>query len=72
MPIVTIQVTGEGSGPGRESVTPEEKASLIAGVSQLLNDVLHKPLDSTFIVIENWGWGGLPVREYRRRRAAGK
>jgi 4-oxalocrotonate tautomerase len=77
MPIVTIQVTREGSGPGRESVTPEEKASLIAGVSQLLNDVLHKPLDSTFIVIEevepeNWGWGGLPVREYRRRRAAGK
>jgi len=77
MPIVTIQVTREGSGPGRGSVTPEEKASLIAGVSQLLNDVLHKPLDSTFIVIEeveheNWGWGGLPVREYRRRRAAGK
>jgi 4-oxalocrotonate tautomerase len=77
MPIVTIQVTREGSDPGRESVTPEEKASLIAGVSQLLNDVLHKPLDSTFIVIEevepeNWGWGGLPVREYRRRRAAGK
>ena len=52
MPIVTIQVTREGSGPGRESVTPEEKASLIAGVSQLLNDVLHKPLDSTFVVIE--------------------
>jgi 4-oxalocrotonate tautomerase len=77
MPIVTIQVTREGSDPGRESVTPEEKASLIAGVSQLLNDVLHKPLDSTFIVIEevepeNWGWGGLPVREYRRRRATGK
>ena len=77
MPIVTIQVTREGSGPGRESVTPEEKASLIAGVSQLLNDVLHKPLDSTFIVIEevepeNWGWGGLPVPEYRRRRAAGR
>jgi 4-oxalocrotonate tautomerase len=77
MPIVTIKVTREGSGPGRDSVTPEEKAELIAGASQLLLDVLHKPLDSTFIVIEevepeNWGWGGLPVREYRRRRAAGK
>jgi 4-oxalocrotonate tautomerase len=75
MPIVTIQVTREGSGPGRASVTPEEKASLIAGVSQLLFDVLHKPLAATFVVIEeveteNWGWGGLPALEYRRRRAA--
>jgi 4-oxalocrotonate tautomerase len=75
MPIVTIQVTREGSGPGRSSVTPEEKAQLIAGVSQLLFDLLHKPLDVTFVVIEeveleNWGWGGLPVPEYRRRRAA--
>lgn len=75
MPIVTIQVTQEGSGPGRASVTAEEKAQLIAGVSQLLLDVLNKPLDSTFVVIEevelaNWGWGGLPVPEYRKRRAA--
>src|SRR4051812_11336715 len=52
MPIVTIQVTREGSGPGRSSVTADEKAQLIAGVSQLLLDVLHKPLDSTFVVIE--------------------
>jgi 4-oxalocrotonate tautomerase len=75
MPIVTIQVTREGSAPGRGSVTAEEKASLIAGVSQLLLDELHKPLDATFVVIEeveleNWGWGGLPALEYRRRRAA--
>ena len=76
MPIVTIQVTREGSAPGRDSVTAEEKAALIAGASQLLLDVLHKPLEATFVVIEeveleNWGWGGLPVPEYRRRRAAG-
>ncbi len=76
MPIVTIQVTKEGSGPGRDSVTSEEKAKLIAGVSQLLLDVLHKPLEATFVVIEeveleNWGWGGLPVPEYRKRLAAG-
>ena len=75
MPIVTIQVTREGSGPGRDSVTAEEKAALVAGASQLLLDVLHKPLDATFVIIEevdteNWGWGGLPVQEYRRRRAA--
>jgi len=76
MPIVTIQVTREGSGPGRSAVTADEKAKLIAGVSQLLFDVLHKPLDSTFVVIEevepeNWGWGGLPVAEFRKRQSAG-
>jgi len=77
MPIVNIQITREGSGPGRDAATAEEKAALIQGVSQLLLDVLHKPLDSTFVVIEevaleNWGWGGLPVPELRRRRAAEK
>ncbi|HEV7325481.1 MAG TPA: 4-oxalocrotonate tautomerase family protein [Bosea sp. (in: a-proteobacteria)] len=75
MPIVTIQITREGSGPGRNAATAEEKARLIAGTSQLLLDVLNKPLDATFVVIEeveldNWGWGGLPVPEYRKRRAA--
>ena len=75
MPIVTIQVTREGSAPGRSAVTAEEKAALIKGASELLRDVLHKPLEATFVVIEevdldNWGWGGLPVREYRRQRAA--
>jgi 4-oxalocrotonate tautomerase len=77
MPMVNIQVTREGSAPDRSAVTAEEKAQLIAGVSQLLLDVLGKPLDSTFVVIhevelENWGWGGMPVPEYRRRAAAGE
>ncbi|TXR50734.1 tautomerase family protein [Phyllobacterium endophyticum] len=76
MPIVTIQITREGSGSGRDRATREEKASLIAGVSQLLLDVLNKPLASTFVVIEeveleNWGWGGLPVPEYRKKIAKG-
>jgi 4-oxalocrotonate tautomerase len=75
MPIVTIQVTREGTAPGRTSVSAEEKAALIKGVSELLLEVLKKPLESTFVVIEevdteNWGWGGLPVLEYRRQRAA--
>ena len=75
MPIVTIQVTREGTQPGAVSVTAEEKAALIKGVSQLLLDVLKKPLDGTFVIIEevdpeNWGWGGLPALEYRRKRAA--
>jgi 4-oxalocrotonate tautomerase len=73
MPIITIQITREGSGPGRDSVTEDEKARLIKGVSQLMLDVLNKPLESTFVVIEevpleNWGWGGLPVPEFRRQQ----
>jgi 4-oxalocrotonate tautomerase len=77
MPFVTIQVTREGSGPGRESVTQDEKAALIKGASELLLNVLNKPLESTFVVIEevpleNWGVGGLPVNEYRRRQAGKK
>jgi 4-oxalocrotonate tautomerase len=75
MPIVTIQVNREGSKPGSDAVTAEEKARLIKGVSQVLVDVLNKPLEATFVVIEevnteNWGWGGLPVEEYRKLRAA--
>lgn len=75
MPIVTIQVTREGTTPDSQSVTDEEKAALIKGVSELLLNVLNKPLESTFVVIEevdteNWGWGGLPVLEYRRQLAA--
>ena len=74
MPIVTIQVTREGTTAGSGSVTSEQKAALIKGASQLLLDVLYKPLEATFVVIEevemeNWGWGGLPVAEYRKKVA---
>jgi len=77
MPIVTIQVTREGTKPGTTSVTAEEKVALIKGASELLLKVLKKPLDSTYVIIEevdtdNWGWGGLPALEYRRRRASRK
>ena len=74
MPIVTIQVTRESTTPGAASVTSEQKSALIKGASQLLLDVLNKPLEATFVVIEevemeNWGWGGLPVAEYRKKLA---
>ena len=67
MPIVTIQVT-------REGVTPAQKAALIKGATDLLKDVLGKPPASTFVLIQevelqDWGVGGLPVEEYRRRSA---
>jgi 4-oxalocrotonate tautomerase len=50
MPVVTIQVTREGTRPSASSVT-----------------------DATYVIIEevepnNWGWGGLPALEYRRRK----
>jgi len=72
MPYVNIQVTREGSSPGAASATPGQKAALIKGVSELLRDILGKPLESTFVVIDevetdNWGWGGLPVLEYRKK-----
>jgi 4-oxalocrotonate tautomerase len=76
MPIVTIEITREGTEPGRHSITREQKAKLIEGASKLMLDVLNKPLESTFVVIEevdldNWGWGGLPVEEYRKRLKSG-
>ena len=75
MPVVTVQVTREGSSPERKSVTAEEKAAIIKGVSQVLLDVLNKPLESTYVIIEevdldNWGWGGLPTVQYRAQKAA--
>ena len=36
MPYVNIKVTREGTTPDRQGVTPEQKAELIKGVSELL------------------------------------
>jgi len=71
VPIVNIVITREGTSPDRSAATAEEKARLIRGVSDLLRDVLGKPLEATFVTIqevelENWGWGGLPVEAFRR------
>lgn len=64
MPYVNIKVT-------REGVSAEQKARLIAGVTQLLVDVLDKQPATTFVVIDeveldNWGVAGVPVPEFRR------
>ena len=66
MPYVNIKVT-------REGVTPEQKAELIAGVTELLVRVLHKNPATTHVVIDeidldNWGVGGLPVTEFRKQK----
>ena len=68
MPYVNIKITREGA-------TPAAKAKLIAGVTQLLKDVLGKSPATTFVVIDevatdDWGIGGVPVEEYRRQIAA--
>ena len=75
MPYVNIKVTREGTTPDRQRVTPEEKAALIKGVSELLLKVLNKPLERTFVIIdevemEDWGVGGMPVAAWRQQ--AGK
>ena len=70
MPYVNIKITREGA-------TPAQKAALIKGVTDLLVDVLDKNPATTFVVIdevafEDWGIGGLPVDEFRRRAAQGE
>ncbi len=74
MPFVTVQLTREGTESGVDRVTAEQKAAIFAGISQLLQDVLDKPPEWTWVVIrqvepEDWGWGGLPVMDYRKRLA---
>ena len=66
MPYVNIKVTREGTAPGASATTPEQKAALIRGVSDLLFEVMGKPHHMTFVVIdevelENWGVGGQPA-----------
>jgi 4-oxalocrotonate tautomerase len=75
MPIVTIQVTREGTSPGVDHVTAEEKAVLYKGVTDLLWEVLKKPPESTFVIFEevelgNWARGGVTVPEFRRQAKA--
>ena len=72
MPYVLIQTTREGTEPGVDHVTPEQKTAIYKGVSQVLLEVLGKPPEWTWVVIqevetENWGWGGMPVEDYRRK-----
>ena len=65
MPYVNIKIT-------RDGVTPEQKAKLIAGATQLLVDVLNKNPQTTVVVIDevdtdNWGVGGESISVRRSR-----
>ncbi len=71
MPYVNIKITREGATPDQPAATAEQKAKLIAGVTQLLADVLNKNSQTTFVIIEevdmdNWGFAGLSVTERRK------
>ena len=71
MPYVNIKITREG-GPEGKGPSAQQKAELIAGVTDLLVRILDKKPASTMVVIdevalEDWGIGGLPVPEYRAR-----
>ncbi|WP_323776350.1 4-oxalocrotonate tautomerase family protein [Leisingera sp.] len=76
MPYVNIKVTREG-GPDGTGPSADQKAQLIAGVTDLLQDVLGKNPATTFVVInevplEDWGVSGLPVQEYRKQAQRGR
>ncbi|WP_415893821.1 tautomerase family protein [Neptuniibacter sp. PT8_73] len=65
MPYVNIKITDEG-------VTQAEKKALIKGTTKLLQEVLNKDPQSTFVVIDevntdNWGVGYETVTEIRKR-----
>ena len=65
MPYVNIKIT-------REQNTPQQKAALIRGVTQLLVDVLGKNPQTTVVVIDevdtdNWGIGGQSVTIRRQQ-----
>lgn len=66
MPYVNIKVTG-----GNEAPSPEQKAALIAGVTDLLQRVLNKNPETTIVIIDevemdNWGIGGKTVTQRRK------
>ena len=65
MPYVNIKITNEGA-------TDQQKKKLMEGVTQLLVDVLNKNPCTTIVVIDevetdNWGIGGVPVTELRKK-----
>jgi 4-oxalocrotonate tautomerase len=65
MPYIKIEVT-------REGVTREQKQKLIAGVTELMTEVLDKDPSMTHVVIQeidldDWGYAGEQVSVLRER-----
>ena len=69
MPFVSVRIT-------RDGVTREQKAQVIAEITETLQRVLGKPPELTHIVIEevdtdNWGYAGMTTTEYRSKTPQG-
>ena len=67
MPYVNIRITRE-----QEAVTPEQKAALIKGVTDLLVDVINRGPATTVVVIDeidtdNYGVGGESITVKRSK-----
>jgi len=63
MPFINLRIT-------KDSVTREQKAQVIAEMTETLQRVMAKKPELTHIVIEevdtdNWGYAGLTTTEYR-------
>ncbi len=68
MPYVNVQIT--------RGATREQKAEIIADITESLGRVLGKRPEHTHVVIqeiaeEDWGFGGLPTDVWRQRKAGG-
>lgn len=69
MPYVNVKIT-------RDGVTAEQKAQVVAEITDTLGRVLGKRPEHIHIVIdeiapENWGFAGILTTEYRKRSAEG-
>ncbi len=67
MPFVNIRITKENGTP-----TKEQKRELIAGVTDLLAEVLGKNKSTTVVIIDeidtdNYGLGGESITEVRKK-----
>jgi 4-oxalocrotonate tautomerase len=67
VPYVNVRITNDG-------VTAEQKAQIVAEITQTLQRVLGKRPEHTYIIIdevdpENWGFAGMLTTEYRRQQS---
>lgn len=65
MPYINVRIT--------KGATQEQKEQIIAGITQLMVDVLDKNPQTTFVVIDevetdNWGIAGESVTKRRQRQ----
>ncbi len=65
MPYVNVRITKDG-------VTAEQKAQIVAEITDTLRRVLDKKPEHTHIIIdeiepENWGFAGMLTTEFRKQ-----